>query len=388
MKTLASYLAATSCLLLLACGQSQSQHKDAETASGGATGPSAGSGGSLSDGGSAGAATDGQSGSGGAPDGGKADAAGSGNEVGTGAGGSVSDAPLDASSWSTACSAYAKAICGVINTCSVAALHHLFGTLQNCEARYGDTGCETQGNAPGSTLTPSALTACAQAWSTKTCEEYQFSVPAECAFHGTLADNAPCTYGHQCQAGACYMGDQSWCGTCKAKGKLGDSCSPLFRSCEDGLTCAEPSQSVWVCAKPLSEGTACYSHPECDLGLRCVDGHCARAKLLGEACTGNDCDYTQHDVICLGTADGGGSVCAQLSYSAAGESCNDNNGLGLVTCGNSAFCQTKNGGSGGSCVAALADGAPCNTSTGVCLYPALCINGKCTRAADVAGTCK
>ena len=287
-------------------------------------------------------------------------------------------------SWSTACKAYVKAYCAVVNSCYPAALEHFFGTLDNCASRYAGSDCEAQGNAPGSTLAPTDLLACAQATAAESCLDYRWRALPECNSRGSLADNSPCTYGHQCQSSFCALASRSWCGTCKLRGKVGDPCAGWLRSCEDGLECGDPGESgTWACVSPVAQGGACNTDFACNPGFLCINGTCARAKQVGEACNARDCD-SEHDALCTGTTDGGGRICEQASYGAAGDSCDLG---GARHCGNSGVCNANDSGVGGTCVAALADEAPCDQST-ACLYPALCLNGKCTRASTIAGSCK
>jgi hypothetical protein len=365
-------------------------------------------------------------------DGGEPDAAASGgtNEVGTSAGGTtggtadvgvgtggVAGAGKDASadvdarvetgshgpadtlasaSWPIACSAYAKAVCRLA-ACRLYTIYLIFGSEENCEARYGGVECEAQMTSAGSRVTPSSLSACAQALSAESCGDNWSLVPAECSWQGSLADNSSCTYDQQCQSGLCDLAAGTWCGLCKAKIPAGGSCPITKRECQNGLVCAETlcsvvtdagicNQGQWVCTMPASEGDACVSPVQCNWGLVCEGGRCVRVKSRGAACAdGLECN-PEEGLTCLPNPSGSGNSCQPWSWADAGESCNDFAGL---ECLDSAICKAKDGSgaSVGVCSAAAAPEAPCGTDI-ACQYPARCIGGKCQTASDMASSCK
>ena len=368
-------------LILLACSSSKSSgpRTGGATGSGGPAGVSGGSGPPV---GAGGGATS-TSGAAGRSDLGGAGSGGSTSAATADASAGLSDASLSSSSWSSACAAYGKAACDVNNRCNPITVRVYFGTTATCEARYGGKDCEAQGSAPGSKLAPSDLLACANARASETCLEVQSRVLAECFPHGDMADDSPCTYAHQCRSGFCNLVSNSWCGQCKPRGKLGDSCAAWLHSCEDGLVCASPNSgpAVWTCVRPLSAGDTCDSDLACPPSFLCINNLCAPAKQLGEACKARDCD-SYNSLTCWG--DGAARVCQPIPFGAAGDSCIRS---GELQCTSSGFCRENDAGTDGICVAASADGAPCDSST-ACLYPAVCLNGKCTRASDVAGSCK
>ena len=295
--------------------------------------------------------------------------------------------PSDAPSWSSACLAFAKASCEIKSRCGAYGFHLSYGTIENCEARYGGSNCENQMRSPGSTVAPYDLLACATALSAETCGEDLLNVPTECLLKGGLADGVPCTYDEQCQSGLCNLANGTWCGSCKPKARLGEDCSPFLRSCGNGLACANPSGDTfsWVCVTPVAAGVACQGDPECSWGLVCINRQCTPTKSLGQACVGRDCDDTQ-DLICLAKAGGGGSVCSQVSYVAPGEACNENT---ASECVDNAICKGATGlrAAVGVCSAAAGDGSPCDSSVH-CQYAALCLGGKCKTPAEIVGSCQ
>lgn len=308
------------------------------------------------------------------------------------------DVSLDVlDSWSAACLAYAKALCRV-RACHLYFIPMLFGSEQNCEARYGGVNCVAQMNSPGSRVTPSSLSTCAQALSTESCADADVQDPAECAWQGALADQASCTYDQQCQSGLCDLASGTWCGSCKEKIPLGGSCPISKHECQSGLVCADSVCNgtvtdagtcsgglQWVCTKPASEGDACMSVSQCNWGLVCVGGRCVGVKSKGAACaSGIECN-PEEGLTCLPNASGSGGSCQPRSWADAGESCNNFDGL---QCLDNAICKGTNGlaASIGVCSAAVANGAPCGNGI-ACQYPALCIGGKCQAAVDVASSC-
>ena len=283
------------------------------------------------------------------------------------------------SSWSAACSAYAKALCGLM-AYSPEYLKMEFGTEENCEGRYGGAACESRMASAGSNMTPIGLAACAQALTAQSYGDYLLRLPAECSVPGSRAVNSPCTYYAQCQSGVCVMEPAVFCGTCKAKVPLGVSCNPNARECEDGLVCLN-----YTCTTLTAEGSACTSLSECESGLACFGGFCVRVKSQGEACTdGIECD-PQQDLTCIPNASGGGRSCMPITYASAGESCGS---WAAMECLDSAVCVGRDATTGiGVCSAAVADGAPCTNGVTYCQAPSLCINGKCQTAADIAPSC-
>jgi hypothetical protein len=292
------------------------------------------------------------------------------------------DLSMDASgssSWSAACSAFAKAACRLIG-CNPSYLYEHFGSEGNCEDRYGGAACEARMTSEGSHVTPSNLAACAQAMATDSCNDYRVRLPADCSWPGDRANNSSCTYGEQCQSGVCELAEGTFCGTCKARLPAGGSCMPGTRECQDGLFCVDS-----VCTKLGSDGDACTSASQCDWGLTCVGGLCVGLKSQGAACADViECDPAQ-DLTCVPNASGGGSSCMPRTYAGAGESCGS---WAAMECLDSAICKGMDAVTGiGVCSAPVADGSPCATGVTACQAPALCINGKCQTAADMASSC-
>ncbi len=304
-------------------------------------------------------------------------------DVGSGA---SADA-LDSSSWSPACSAYAKAACTLI-ACIPSGLHVLFGSEQNCENRYGGAACEAQMTSVGSHVTQSSLAACAQALATESCAEARTEFPAECSWQGDRANNSPCTYAQQCESGVCVPATGTFCGTCQAKLPVGASCPSTAHACQNGLVCTDSVSSGgdWFCTEPGSEGDACVSPAQCAWGLTCFGARCVRVRSQGDACTNTvECDQGQ-DLTCSPNVSGIASSCIPRTYADAGESCGT---TAAMECLDNASCVDKTGSPAvtGVCSASAANGESCEIGTTNCQYPALCIGGKCKTAADMASSC-
>lgn len=134
-----------------------------------------------------------------------------------------------------------------------------------------------------------------------------------------------------------------------------------------------------------SKSSSCVSSYQCTWGFTCIDGHCKTVKQVGDPCSTNSDCSPQEDAECIAGQDGG-SRCTQFSFAAAGEACDRNKGL---VCSGDATCMGKDSrqATTGVCSAAILDELPCGTSAD-CLYPSLCITGRCQTAADVAPTCQ
>jgi hypothetical protein len=85
-----------------------------------------------------------------------------------------------------------------------------------------------------------------------------------------------------------------------------------------------------------------------------------------------DCDTTQ-GLYCVTAT----KVCAQATFAGAGQPCGVVNGA-YVGCAAGGHCKLGVGSLMGSCLAAAADGAACDSVAGpTCLAPAQCISSVC-----------
>jgi hypothetical protein len=288
-----------------------------------------------------------------------------------------------------ACADYAKASCTQANTCAPFSLTVSFGDEATCEQRQA-LGCTPLLGIHGSSLTPAALDACAQAIMGETCLQYLDNhQPAACNFQGTLAAGAACGAGSQCESGYCKLASGSSCGTCATQTSKctvdGDCASDTF--CYEG-PCVTPASPPTMCnnnAPNICVRTlVCLGEQEADSGL----GACGMPGMVGAAC--------QDDGDCAGgigiVCDIAQQMCVAAQKATAGQSCGVVNGA-LVYCTGGAACANlmKVNDAGvpveGTCHPSAADGAPCGTGVN-CTLPATCSPKTFTCTLPNPGSCQ
>jgi hypothetical protein len=325
-----------------------------------------------------------------------------------GCGGSSSDAPLTSGtstaagdagaggggsgpSVDDACAAEAKARCQRIDACTnglgVAAR---YADEATCEVRQKDA-CVKALAAPETANTPTNVAECADDLKVTTCTDlldgnpYGACIPPA----GPREDGAACGVSAQCKSTFCAIAPGAACGTCAELPKEGDSCVDF--GCPRGMFCAGIAK---VCRHWAAAGAECdhVDHP-CDRGLSCVgatnstSGTCQpAAQSPGVACdpklaTGSGCDRNV-GLYCDATS----KTCVEAKWAKAGEPCGVTAAGEYTACLAGARCETAQGSKVGTCAAATADGAACDSIKGVdCVAPAKCVGS----AVDggVAGTC-
>lgn len=200
------------------------------------------------------------------------------------------------------CDAFAAKFCPKATACN-----HLVSKLLGTECVDRIAGiCKAHLGSPGTGFTQTALTACATAYTTMTCDEAFGDVqPAACNFKGTLTTNTACAFDDQCASGSCAGNDNDSCGTCQPKvttsnapkAKLGETCDNSGQSAPQcntalGLWCDASKKCADI---PLASlGQACGFVGQdlvlCNAGLACKygsagSGTCIATKPLGTACT-------------------------------------------------------------------------------------------------------
>ncbi len=241
--------------------------------------------------------------------------------------------------------------------------------------------CVEASTAPGTNDLVSQLDAC----SLDSCDG------RTCILRGTLAANAPCGTGWQCQSGFCKPGTPSpdselVCGTCEAVGAAGADCSAS--RCGDGLYCAA---ATTTCAPVIPQGGACdVSSSGCDVGLYCdpVAGKCLAPPTTGQPCTslcaspslclgsgvcvdpvgvgapcpvGDECDP---NLVC----DAQTKQCAPMPVSNAGGPCQPD---AIAVCDAGLICVAS------VCTPPKPQGAPCTVGGGECAVDLFCVGGTC-----------
>jgi hypothetical protein len=275
------------------------------------------------------------------------------------------------------CAGFASTVCAKFETCAPFYVQVLFGTVDECKARY-TTSCQSGIQEPGVTNEAALLTGCANAYATESCDAFFSGVSsAACTPQpGTFPNGQACGDSAQCQSLFCNKVASATCGACAAAPKVGDACTG---SCGVSLKCTSGK-----CATPTANGAlgaACSNTAPCASNLLCFNGTCSTPTGAGKPCgtTTPGCDQL-HSLSCQG------GVCAPMQIVGAGQACGVS-GSTYVFCGSAATCKTATGTTSGTCLAPAEDGQPCDATNGpACKYGATCLNGLCTL--NPATTCK
>lgn len=284
------------------------------------------------------------------------------------------------------------------------------GGISTADARWQQleqrmkVACTSALTLPGTAITPTGLTVCANAIKTASCNTDSDDIP-QCDFeNGTLANGAACSTGNQCQSGACKKtavetGSVA-CGVCEARIPVGGECttenalcvtdsrcdfatkkcvaivrngaggscdSAKGETCLTGLYCDFTTK---ICKTRGAVGTACSSTAPCETNLQCstTSKTCVAPTIAaeGQACGGTSGVACATDLRC----DFASQKCVKINWIAPGGDCSV---TGSVCEHGSCNTTTK------KCPVLIADGGACLTdrSTGVCDDFASCIEGKC-----------
>lgn len=287
-----------------------------------------------------------------------------------------------------ACAAYAQASCTQATACSPFTTAVNFGDETTCEQRQA-LGCMALFGINGSTLTPAALDACAQAVTGETCVQFLDNhQPSACNFLGTLAAGTACGTGSQCLSGYCKLATGSSCGTCATQ----TSTCTTDADCPSDQLCAQSS-----CITPVVPPGMCDNKTHlCERTLVCLGeqasdagvGSCGMAGGAGTPCQdATDCAGGM-GIVCDTTA----QMCVAAQKATTGQTCGVVNG-GLVVCTGGAVCANlmKVNDAGlpveGTCHPPAADGAPCGTGVN-CTLPAVCSAKTFTCTLPDPGSCQ
>ncbi len=287
-----------------------------------------------------------------------------------------------------ACADYAKASCTQANTCTPFTVALDFSDEATCEQRE-TLGCMALFGIHGSSLTPAALDACAQAITGETCVQFLDNhQPSACNFQGTLDAGAACGTGSQCQSGYCKLAAGSSCGTCATRTSkcTADSDCPSDQLCASG-SCVTPVQPPGMCdnASNICVRTlVCLGEQSRDAGM----GGCGKPGGVGATCQdATDCEGGI-GILC----DTAHQMCVAAQKATTGQSCGIVNGA-LVECTGGAVCANlmKVDDAGlpvqGTCHPPAADGAPCGMGVG-CTLPAVCNPKTFTCTLPDPGSCQ
>lgn len=291
-----------------------------------------------------------------------------------------------------ACADYAKATCTQANTCTPFTTAINFGDEATCESR-SILGCMPLFGIHGSSLTPGALDACAQAVMGETCDQYLDNhQPSACNFQGTLAAGAACGSGSQCQSGYCKIGISDAgaglpCGSCATRGTAcaTDNDCASDQLCAGGQ-CVTPVSPPGMCnnALKICERTrVCLGEQGSDAGV----GSCGQPGGAGAPCQDSTDCAGGNGILC----DVAHQMCVAAAKATTGQMCGIVNGS-LVLCTAANVCSNlmKIDDAGppveGTCHQPAADGATCGAGVG-CTLPAVCSPKTFTCTLPDPGSC-
>ncbi|HTA93364.1 MAG TPA: hypothetical protein VK745_27490 [Polyangiaceae bacterium] len=291
-----------------------------------------------------------------------------------------------------ACTKLADARCERVGTCNADGIQVRYGDLATCQSAQ-KAACMNSLAASSTGATPTTTSACADALPAVDCTDYNNNLlPVACQpVAGKLAAGAACAFSAQCQSRFCGIDKNASCGVCQPEPQVNDSCASLD-SCGPGLTCVAKGT---VCAsEDAKTGDACDADTPCGAGFSCVgakaattaaaavQGACQPAvATTGAACdskkkTGPGCDPAK-GLACDPTS----MLCIAAVVASAGQACDGD----LTVCAAAASCVIPTGATMGTCVAAAADGAACDTANGPsCLTLSRCI----VTGTGTSGTCE
>jgi hypothetical protein len=305
-------------------------------------------------------------------------------------GGSGSEAGVSAMQ---ACADYAKATCTQANTCTPFTTTVNFGDEAACEQR-SILGCMPLLGIHGSSLTPEALDACAQAVTGETCVQYLDNhTPTACNFQGTLTAGEACGSGSQCQSGYCKIGVSDAgtgvpCGVCATRGTAcsSDNDCASDQLCAGGQ-CRTPMTPPGMCNNALQicqRTTVCLGEQESEAGV----GTCQPPGMAGAPCQDSGDCAGGNGILC----DVAHQKCVAATTATTGQMCGIVSGS-LVVCSAGSVCTNlmKINDAGlpveGTCHEPAADGAPCGMGVG-CTLPAVCSPKTFTCTLPNPGSCQ
>jgi hypothetical protein len=268
-----------------------------------------------------------------------------------------------------ACTDYAAAFCGKLQSCAPVLVSGLYADVTTCQAR-AKIGCMAALSAPGTTTTPNKLDDCAHALMPLGCDVvFQRTPPTACIpAAGPLADGMACGDDGQCHSGYCRKAPGMTCGTCGPTGAAGATCA-RDEDCNAQLKCQNAK-----CAALVAPGGTCDADTPCLPPSVCAGSNvCTTPGALGAACDmTHPCDFLQAQYC-----DPKSKTCVAVTLASSGVACGMINGA-FVACAGSSQCLMDAKTGTKSCSAVAPDGTSCDLTTGpTCLSPAECLNGVC-----------
>jgi hypothetical protein len=207
-----------------------------------------------------------------------------------------------------ACIAFTRAACERDAECNFLDLDCTSATLS----------CPDVLNAPGSAGTVESLLACAEQYSTFSCDSVQLHELPDCVVPGTRQNGAACWYDSQCASQRCKQ-DRQDCGVCANPPGVGEACAG-YKDCAPGLYCNDrESPATCVMFPERHEANQpCEGNDTCKGGLVCsyADGQvckptptqgisCAEARACGD----RDASYCELDGLTCKALPKDGEAC-------------------------------------------------------------------------------
>jgi hypothetical protein len=279
---------------------------------------------------------------------------------------------LDPEQVQSACQVFASVSCAKRQQCTPGMFDAEYPDVATCEARDA-VACTLRLDAPGTSLTPAGLAACARNLARATCANAYDVRPASCKLQpGAIPDGYVCRYNEQCKSTLCVL-SAGGCGLCQARIPLGQPCKRSGQ-CEQGSTCvSDVSYDICVAFAVAfaAENGPCDGNTPCRFPQICRAGTCSAADPPGTPCNPATitCAYWDN-VQCLGSP----RTCTASPIAALGEVCGADSPT-LAVCAAGQACT----GSPSKCARRPGDGEACGKNVD-CLSPDDCINGTCQRS--------
>jgi hypothetical protein len=321
--------------------------------------------------------------SGGRRDGGSSGSGSSSGSSGSSSGGSTSSGSSSSGSGDggtspdKACTDLATSLCSKLASCAPAAIPVTTGDLATCIART-KLVCPALYMAPGTGGSPSSAEACAQAYTTASCDDVLGNkYPSGCVVSGKQATGAPCGADGQCSpSDYCNLTTTQICGVCTQRVAAGGTCT-LNDNCQFGMVCAYATNATTGnCVVPGGQSATCDTTHPCLATLGCAaNGKCGPYLMQGAPCTVQNCDVP-HGLFCNPVS----HACEQAQTVGPGSMCGYATATGAYSvCLASARCALPSASSTvGTCEATAMDGKSCDLTNGPhCFSPAYCAAGVC-----------
>ena len=268
-----------------------------------------------------------------------------------------------------ACKDLEEAACSTFQACSAENFSNRYPDKQRCVSdRTAD--CIERRSAPGNTVTPLEVEACARATKSSLCQDTlnnEFGLAMQrnpaCVWQGTLPDGVGCITSSQCASGTCAFYDRDACGTCLMRADL-----PCTQSneCLLGSLCVNGQ-----CIAAGALGASCGSFQPCSTELTCRAGQCGARGQSGEAC-GRGLGACAPDLWCNQQT----QVCEHSTLLLGSGGCGVAESGGNSLCPADSLCLPDAVTGNGSCMPASAEGASCSYSL-ECGIGLGCYEGSC-----------